>query len=151
MGWTEEEIADVYKLVKKAAGEIDINNKSYKQAKVEIRQKLRYQFGYRPYVRGSALFSGQYNRTDRKFKRFITQKYGEIGLPSKEISMLDKMINNVVDGMQCNETSLSDLGSTVSKMSTITHRARDINSDCEDIMDELDKISDYLDEKCQAI
>jgi hypothetical protein len=154
MKWNQKEIADVYRAVKKAAADIDTNNKSRGEVVAEIRQKLKYQFGYRPYVRGSVLFnnySRTYSRADKKFKRFIKPKYNRIGLPSKEISMLDKMIDNVVDGLQCNETSLSDLDSTVSKMNTITHRAKNINSDCEDILHELDKISDYLDEKCQNI
>ena len=151
MGWTQEEIADIYKAIKQAASEVNTNNESRTQVKANIRNRLKYQFGYCPYVRGSALFNGRYSRTDRKFKRFIKQKYNKIGLPSKEISMLGKMIDNVVDGLQCNEISLSDLDDAVSKMNIITHRAKNINSDCEDIMEELDKISDYLDEKCQNI
>jgi hypothetical protein len=151
MGWTQEEIAYVYKAVKRAVSEMDTNNKSRAQVKSEVKCKIKFQFGYRPNVGRSILLNNQHSITDKKFKKFVKQKYGNIGLPSKEISMLDKMIDGVVDGLQCNETSISSLDSTVSKMSTITNRAKNINSDCEDIMEELDKISDYLDEKCQSV
>lgn len=154
MGWTQEDIVKVYRSVKNIAASIDTDNRSREHIVSEIKRKLRFQFGYRPYVRCSALFNNRHRRysgADKKFKKFVKPKYNKIGLPSKEISMLNKMIDSVVDGLQCNETSLCDLDNAVSKMGTITHRAKNINDDCEDIIDELDKISDYLYQKCQSI
>lgn len=148
MGWTQEDIITVYRAVKEAVANNYSPTKSRSQIVSEVKLELKLKFGYKHYCgyNRRLLASPGYNE---KYKRFVKDKYYKIGLPSKEKDMLDNMIESVVDNLECNEVSLNDLKGTVSRMDVLTYRAKDINSDCSNILEELEKISNKLEEPCQ--
>lgn len=147
MGWTQENITEVYRSVKQVAAGIDPDGKTGATLKHEIKQRVRYKLGFyrvrRTNTGGYVTYAD--HGSNRELKSFVRGKYHKMGLPSREQDMLSKMIDSVVESMKVNETTLGNLVSTVSKAEVAAARAKTIVSDCEDIMSELTKISDYLD------
>jgi len=143
MAWTQEEISHVYKEVKSVIASVCADNPNWSAPAIKraAKIKLKYRFGYRDY-RGWRMHG--YGITDKKYKRFIKPKYYAIGLPSKEMIMLDKMIDNVIGDLGCNDNSFAELDMAVQKVGAAVGRAKSINSDCEAVVAELDKICNYL-------
>jgi len=145
MAWTQEEIRHVYGEVKSVVASIYASNPDLSAPEIRsaAKTKLKYRFGYRDY-RGWRMHG--YGTTDKKYKRFIKSKYHSIGLPSKEMQMLVKMINAVVDGLECNENSFAELNSAICKVDTAASKAKAINQECDGVVAELDKICKYLED-----
>lgn len=149
MSWTQEDIVTVYRAVKDAVSKEYSPNKSKSQLITDVKLVLKRRFGYRIYYSmGSRKWLSTSPAYDKKYKRFVKDKYHNLGLPSKERNMLDNMINSVVDSLECNEISLNDLKGTVSRMDILANRAKTINSDCDNIVKELEKISSELEAPC---
>jgi hypothetical protein len=146
MGWSQEDLIDIFKTVKETASEIDHKNLSKKEIASAIRSRLKFRLGYRYYSRVHKAFMGY--RADKKFRTFAKKKYHYIGLPAKENKMLDDMIESVADSLARNESSLNNLDVIVNGARSFISRATIINRDCDVITAELSKISKSL-EKCQ--
>ena len=153
MAWTQDDIVTVYRAVKEIAAEVYTPHKSKSQIISEIRWKLRRRFGLRNFRGHSSRYVGVFDneaRSQKKFKRFVKSKYDQIGLRSKEADMVSNMIESVVDSLECNEISLNDLEGSVARMDVLTSRVKGINTDCNDIMHALEKISVELESPCQG-
>jgi len=145
MGWAQEDINYVYKEVKDAVSALHRDNPYWSagQIKNAAKTRLKYRFGYRDY-RGWK--SHGYGLSNKKYKRFIKSKYYDMGLPSKEKIMLDKMIDTVIDGLECNDSSFTELTDVISKLDVMAHRAKTINDDCDSVITELNKICASLED-----
>lgn len=144
MSLSQEDLRSVYQRIKRIVDEINTTNKSKAEVASAIRSKIKTEFlGNLTYIpRGGGYLVG--SRGDRKFKRFVKPKYRNIGLPSIEQRMLDKMIDSVVDGLKLNEEGFLDLDNAVAKASACVSRAESINRDCEKVLAKINKIPDFL-------
>lgn len=145
----DEDMKRAYKAIKELANEANDGKVCKQEVTDYIRSRLRFKLGYITYhYKYGKYITNDYNRNrseNKRMKRFYKSKYNHMGLPSKEQVMVDKMIESVVDNLEINEASLATINSVVGRISSFADRAKKINSDCESIKTELDKIPNYLD------
>lgn len=148
MGWTQKDIDTISNIIRDIVAKGITNRSSIKR---EFKRIINCGFNYKQH---KYTFHGRQNLVRwelRKFNKLVKNKHYGVGLKSKEQEMLDNIIDSTLNDLQNCETSLSNLSDTVSRANTILHRIKNINNDCENVISELDKISDYLDDTCQSI
>jgi len=98
-------------------------------------------------IRGRVKFKllRQY-RWKSEFKAVVRKKYSNLGLESKEIIMVDKMIEKALDELDDTGDSIATLIKSIEKVSSCVSKAQTINKDSEDIVSQLDKLMSILDE-----
>jgi hypothetical protein len=140
-----QDVVELYKTIRAEARNLDTNQtraQAIKQLTSLVLSRISHN-GYYHNHNGKMVFGGR-SFSNRKFRKFFRRKYNSIGLPAKEMEILNKMITDVVDGLELSQANLKNLQDTVQDMERCAVRVKSINQSCDEIVAELERISNFV-------
>lgn len=140
------EAVELYNIIKRNIGSVNTNQSrenAAKQLKGLVLSTISAEGYYRN--RGGKIVFGGLGFRNRRFRKFFKKKYNFIGLPQREMEIFDKMVYDAVDNLELSRASIQTLSDTVFDMDRCATRAKSINESCNEIVTELEKISNFMD------